>query len=108
MELLKFHIEVAPDKAGDPTGTFGIQQRFPANGAGVGKAMRRAMCVAISIIKPHRVTTPRVPNHSHEAGPQHRGDGRDAATAYNDGKEAAAIKFGGRQDDLTTSPTDIP
>ena len=66
------------------------------------------MCVAINIVKPHRVTTPGVPNHSHEAGPQHRGDGRDAATAYNDGKEAAAIKFGGRQDDLTTSPTDIP
>ena len=40
MELLTFHIEVAPDEVGDPTGTFGIQQRFPAKSAGVKEAVR--------------------------------------------------------------------
>ena len=108
MELLKFHITVAPNKARDPTGNFGIQQRFPAKGASVEKAMGGAMSIAINIVKPHRVPTPGVPNHAHEAGPQHRGDGGDTATAHHDGEKAAAIRFGGRQDDLTTSPTDIP
>ena len=39
VELLKFHIKVAPYEARDPTGSFGIQQRFPAKGASVEKAM---------------------------------------------------------------------
>ena len=108
MELLKFHVEVTSDEAGYPTGTFCIQQRFPAKGAGVKEAVRRAVGIAIDIVQPHRVPTPGVPDHTHEPGPKHRWNGGGAATTDNDGKEAVAIMIGGRQDNLTTSPTDIP
>ena len=70
--------------------------------------MGGAMRAAMNIVKPHRVPTPGIPNHAHKAGPQHGGDGGDTATAHNDGEEAVAIRFWCRQDDLTTSPTDIP
>ena len=35
MKLLKLHVEVTPDEAGDPPRSFSIQQSIPTEGAGV-------------------------------------------------------------------------
>ena len=65
------------------------------------------MGIAIDVVQPHRVATPGVPDNTHKPGTQHRGNGNNAATTDDDGKEAVAIQVGGRQDDLTTSPPDL-
>ena len=68
MELLKFHVEIAPDEAGDPAGTFRIQKRISAQGAGIKEAVRGTVCVSINVVQTHRVTTPSVPNNTHKPG----------------------------------------
>ena len=66
------------------------------------------MCITIDVVQPHWVTTPSVPNNTHEPGAQNRGDGNNAATADDDGEKAVAVQVGGGQDDLASSPPDFP
>ena len=108
MELLKFHVEVPPNKARNPTGTFSIQQSFPAKDAGVKEAVGGTMRIAIDIVQPHRVAAPGVPYNTHKPVSQHRRDRNNAATTDDDGKKAVAVQVGGRQDNLTTGALDFP
>ena len=66
------------------------------------------MCIAINIVKPHGVPTPREPNNAHKTRPKHGGYKGNTAAANNDGKEGFTVRFGCRQENLAAGPTNNP
>ena len=108
MELLKLHVEIPAKKARYPPGGLGIHQSAPAKGAGVEEAVSGPVRIAVKIVQPHGIHTPREPHYAHEAGSQDGWNQGDTAPTHNDGEEAGAVRVRFRQEDLAACLADGP
>jgi hypothetical protein len=57
VKLLKFHVEIPANEAGDPPGGLSVDERIPAQSAGVQEAVGGPVGIAVHVVQPEGIPT---------------------------------------------------